>query len=94
MSDEITYRPGQLLHLYHVSICCGGSYEFVKTTVNMHQDGFIKVCREVRHEYMPVLSARIKWQAEGWKYTKRCGWLCPACARVHTRVWKKKRGKK
>jgi hypothetical protein len=85
--SEITYQPGHIKNLCETSIACGGGRKFVK------QPGYSR-CWEVRHEYMLAISARIQWQKEGWKYTKKYGWLCPKCAKVHTRLWNKKRKKK
>lgn len=83
-------KPGTLVSINETRISCGGYEEF--TTVGCHTK--VNMCRTTDVSDSPGIVARITWQAEGWKYTKKYGWLCPKCAKAHTKFWKKKRGEK
>jgi hypothetical protein len=68
-----------------ISITCGGGIYFIRF-------GMCN-CKEISYTGN-ALSCRIRWQEYGWKYTKKYGWLCPPCARMHTKQVKSKKTKK
>jgi len=67
------------------SITCGGGIHLISFGMCNYKEKRING---------NITCCRIMWQEAGWKYTKKYGWLCPACANVHTKQIRSKKQRK